>query len=121
MHRYSSRGFVIKLVWPILLLAQAGCIDRGVVRLAPTAGVQCPPWAEFADPAYLGCTNEANLHNMLADPEDLVRGRARGPASGERETLGVERYNKGKSNAPKSAGSAAPTVIMPNTGGEPEQ
>jgi type IV pilus biogenesis protein CpaD/CtpE len=121
MHRYLSRGFVIKLVWPLLLLASAGCIDRGIVRLAPTAGVPCPPWVESADPVYLGCTNEANLRNMLANPDDLAQGRTLGPASGERETLGVDRYNKGKSNAPKNTGSAAPTVIMPNSGGEADQ
>jgi hypothetical protein len=58
---------------------------------------------------------------MLALPEDLQHGRALGPASGERESLGVERYNEGKASADKNAGSASPTIIMPAAGGAASQ
>ncbi len=125
MPRLLSGAFTARLASFILLLAQGGCIDRSGVRTAPTAGLPCPPWVEFpadahsnADSEYLGCANAVNLHNMLASPGDLARGRTLGPASGERETLGVDRYNEGKSNAPKNTASAAPTVITPNVGGE---
>jgi len=128
MRHHFNDGFLIRLAGCILLLAQAGCVDRGAARVAPQAALACPPWVEFpadadsnADSVYLGCVNRVNLSNMLQNPDDLARGRKLGPASGARESLGVERYNHGKSSAPTSAGSAAPTVIMPNTGAGGDQ
>jgi type IV pilus biogenesis protein CpaD/CtpE len=106
----------------LLCIAPAACIDRSSVRVAPTAALPCPAWVEFPadghsneDSIYLGCTNAQNLRNMVANPGDLARGSTLGPASGGRETLGVERYDQGKINAPKSAPNAAPTIIMPNS------
>jgi type IV pilus biogenesis protein CpaD/CtpE len=99
-----------------------------VARAPSAAEPACPQWVEFPadslrnrDLAYLGCANLANLRNMLALPEDLQHGRALGPASGERESLGVERYNEGKASADKNAGSASPTIIMPAAGGAASQ
>jgi len=128
MQPASGRAFTLKLLGALLVIAQGSCIDRSSVRLAPTAALPCPAWVEFPadghsneDSIYLGCTNAQNLRNMVANPDDLAQGRALGPASGERETLGVERYNQGKINASKSAPSASPTIIMPNSDTETPQ
>jgi type IV pilus biogenesis protein CpaD/CtpE len=111
-----------------LLLVSAGCLDRSGVHLTPTAGWPCPPWVEFPadghsneDPAYLGCANAVNLEAMIDQSDDLQAGRPLGPASGERESLGVVLYNQGKIAPAKSAGSATPTIIMPAAAAEPTQ
>ncbi len=44
----------------------------------------------------MGCTNEANLAHMIANPRDLSIGRDIGPADGEAIALGNERYRTGK-------------------------
>jgi type IV pilus biogenesis protein CpaD/CtpE len=104
-----------------LLVGVAGCTaDRSGVQIAPTAARPCPPWVEFpadthdnGDSAYLGCVNAVNLKNMVDDPNDLGRGRALGPASGEREILGMDAYSQGKNKAAKGAGAAAPAIVIP--------
>jgi type IV pilus biogenesis protein CpaD/CtpE len=125
MRSSLGRAYTLRLLSALLLIAQVACIDRSGLRVAPTAALPCPAWVEFPadghsneDSIYLGCTNAENLHNMVADPGDLAQGRALGPASGERETLGVDRYNHGRINASKSAPSASPTIIMPNSDSE---
>jgi len=119
---------VASLGMAVLLAAMAGCIDRGGVHVTPTAALPCPPWVEFPadghsneDSIYLGCVNAVNLSSMIERPEDLARGRPVGPASGERETLGVELYDQGKTVAPKNTGSAAPTIVMPTASGDAPQ
>ncbi len=121
----SGRTFTWRILGLLFLVAPVACVDRSSVRVAPTAALPCPPWVEFPadgnsneDSVYLGCTNAQNLRNMMADLDDLARGRTLGPASGARETLGVERYEQGKIDALKAPPSAAPTIIMPNSGSE---
>ena len=123
MHRSAVTSFLLALVWVMVLPGESGCVDRRSVRAAPTAALPCPPWAEYpANPydndnsMYLGCTNAVNRNNMVETPDDLVRGRPLGPASGERESRAVDLYNQGKTNAAKSAGSPTPTIIMPSSG-----
>ncbi len=43
-----------------------------------------------------GCSNEANLDAMVANPADLAGGRPLPPAMGEANALGNQRYNEGK-------------------------
>ncbi len=43
-----------------------------------------------------GCSNEANLDLMVANPADLAGGRPLPPANGEAMALGSQRYNEGK-------------------------
>lgn len=45
-------------------------------------------------PAF-GCSNAANLGMMVANPEDLVQGRALAPADGEGSVLSIQRYRSG--------------------------
>ena len=128
MHRSIIRPFTTILGLAVLLVALAGCIDRSGVHSTPTAALPCPPWVEFPtdahsneDSIYLGCVNEVNLSYMLVSPEDLARGRPLGPASGARESLGVDLYNQGKTNPTKNSGSAAPTILIPAAGGTAPQ
>ncbi len=104
----------------VLLTQLNGCASPGRVA---TAAMPCPPWVEFPaegydqqDPVHLGCVNALNLRNMVANPADLLHGQALGPASGERESLAVERYNQGKVREARSSEGAAPTIIMPVAG-----
>jgi len=128
MHQTFGCAFTLRLLVSLLVIAQAACIDRSSVRVAPTAALPCPAWVEFPadghsneDSVYLGCTEAQNLRHMVANPGDLGEGRTLGPASGEREALGVDRYNQGKIDASKSAPNAAPTIIMPNSDTETPQ
>jgi pilus assembly protein CpaD len=43
-----------------------------------------------------GCSNEANLDLMVANPADLAAGRPLPPADGEALALSVQRYRQGK-------------------------
>lgn len=63
----------------------------------------CPRWGDPGRPdfdnrplANLGCATATNLGLMVADPRDLVRGRALGPADGTREAEAVVRYRQDK-------------------------
>lgn len=121
-YRYSPSALALAAV--LLLVIQAGCVNRRMAGIRPTAALPCPPWVEFPashysnrDSIYLGCTNALNLERMLERPNDLILGRSLGPASGERESKAVERYNQGKVTSLIGAGAAAPAVVMPASGG----
>jgi type IV pilus biogenesis protein CpaD/CtpE len=128
MHRTPVTAFAPLAAGLALLALLSGCASPREGRAPSAADAACLPWVEFPaspranrDLNYVGCTNEENLRSMVAVPEDLQHGRALGPASGERESLGVERYNLGKAGPEKSAGSASPTIIMPAAGGGASQ
>ncbi|MFQ5773015.1 MAG: CpaD family pilus assembly lipoprotein [Kiloniellaceae bacterium] len=53
------------------------------------------------------CATAAALGRMVADPLDLKRGRALGPADGEASVLGVQRYRADKIKTPKSESTKA--------------
>lgn len=104
-----------------VIALQAGCIDEH----APVA-VQssCPPWVDYprdnhindASP-YLGCTNRANLEQMLDDKQDIVAGRTLGAASGERESNVVKAYQEGRTKtAPSGSSSGAAAILLPSSG-----
>jgi pilus assembly protein CpaD len=50
----------------------------------------------------LGCSNEANLGLMIADPRDLVGGRELDPSAGYRDVGAVQRYRTDKVKELKS-------------------
>lgn len=67
----------------------------------------CPDWRK--PPGYdpnntpssnFGCITEANLGLMVADPRDLVVGKAPGPAEGQVNARGVSRYRAGRVGVP---------------------
>ena len=76
------------------------------VVMIPDCGVEQPERNKRPE-FQLGCTNEANLANMLADPRDLVQGREFGP--GESTVLGasVSRYKSDKVKALKAESTGA--------------
>jgi type IV pilus biogenesis protein CpaD/CtpE len=110
----------------VLMVPLSGCSrpDDTPPAQMVTAG-SCPSWTSYphdhhsnAESPYLGCVNALNLQNMVVDPHDLEQGRPLGPANGERETLGVEAYQRGKIPAFKDANAPRPTISLPNqTGG----
>ena len=81
----------------------SGCVRDDAPPPILAAAQPCPQWVALpannhsnADSPYLGCTTAANLRATLENPADIERGRPSGPANGERETLAVEAYQKGK-------------------------
>jgi type IV pilus biogenesis protein CpaD/CtpE len=63
----------------------------------------CPDWTrdpatEFANRpgSQFGCATATNLGLMVANPGDLIAGRAAPLADGEAATLGIQRYREGK-------------------------
>ena len=66
-----------------------------VVVIVPDCTPPTPPRGERPE-IIMGCTNEANLAHMIANPRDLSIGRDIGPADGEALALGNERYRTGK-------------------------
>lgn len=56
------------------------------------------PQPEFAlrPRAKFSCSNAAALGMMIADPLDLERGRATGPADGQASSVSIQRYRAGK-------------------------
>jgi pilus assembly protein CpaD len=73
-------------------------LERYLVTLPP-----CPDWSresgtDFANLPHsnFGCATQSNLGLMVADPQDLVRGRTLGPADGVQQAEGIVRYRTGK-------------------------
>ena len=69
----------------------------------------CPDWSKPSgtDPvntpsSNFGCATTANLGLMVADPGDLIRGRALSPAHGGAAALGMQRYLSGEVKQPFS-------------------
>jgi pilus biogenesis lipoprotein CpaD len=63
----------------------------------------CPDWSrqsgtDFSNLPHsnFGCATETNLGLMVAEPKDLVRGRALAPADGVHQAEGIVRYRTGK-------------------------
>lgn len=79
-------------------------IERSVV-IAP----DCPDWDTAVAGAVLngrpdrfGCMNAAALAAMVADPNDLKRGKRLEAGDGEYHSLGINRYRSGKATKPAS-------------------
>jgi type IV pilus biogenesis protein CpaD/CtpE len=77
-------------------------IQRSVV-IAP----DCPDWdtavagaALDGRPDRFGCMNAAALAAMIADPNDLKRGRRLGPGNANFQTRSFRAYEAGKAKAP---------------------
>jgi pilus assembly protein CpaD len=60
----------------------------------------------------MGCSNEINLGLMVADPNDLVRGRPLAPADAERSALAVQKYRTG-SEGEDAGGSTSTLSVIP--------
>jgi pilus assembly protein CpaD len=63
----------------------------------------CPDWSrqsgtDFSNQPHsnFGCATQTNLGLMVAEPTDLVRGRALAPADGVHQAEGIVRYRTGK-------------------------
>jgi type IV pilus biogenesis protein CpaD/CtpE len=111
------------LLAALACLAASACAENDRAPAQPTAGQECPPWVNDptdshsnAESPYLGCVNRANLQKLVARPADLDRGRPLGPASGERESLGINTYETNKIKDFDTNSVAGPTIVMPGGG-----
>lgn len=82
--------------------AQPGLV-RIVVNRYVVVPPNCPDWSKPATADYgntpmsnLGCSTTANLGLMVADPGELIQGRAAGPADATGSVLAIQRYRAGK-------------------------
>lgn len=107
------------------LFAAAGILAGCQIEHTPRAvHSPCPAWVNYPKDdhinegsPYLGCTNRANLEQMLDDKQDVAAGRTLAPANGERESNAVKAYEEGKTKTP-TAGSSTPgaAILIPETG-----
>jgi pilus assembly protein CpaD len=74
-----------------------------VAKRTVVALPECPNWSQPPNQGYenqpmsnWSCATAVNFGMMLADPNDLVRGRDPGPADGEAVARSVENYRKGR-------------------------
>jgi len=104
-----------------VIALQSGCATEH----APLAvDSQCPAWVDYPKDRhindgspYLGCTNRANLEQMLDDKQDVAAGRTLGPASGERESKVVKDYQEGKTKtAPAGSSGGTSAILLPSVG-----
>jgi pilus assembly protein CpaD len=82
--------------------APAGAV-RVVVQRYVVVPPNCPDWSKPATNDYtnvtmsnFGCANTSNLGQMLANPHDLIQGRASGSADGTVSAAATQRYRAGK-------------------------
>lgn len=100
-------------------------VERYVVTLP-----DCPDWTKSPYESHdnlpasnFGCATTTNFGLMVADPRDLVAGRALGPEEGDPALLAIERYRAGKpkdllgSSSGGGAGYSPVTIQMPGGGG----
>ena len=94
----------------------AGELHLVIERTVATA-VNCPNWSkppgnDFGNTLHsdFGCATAANLTAMIADPHDLVAGRAMGPETGDIALAPIHRYRTGKIPALVSDGSPSPSA-----------
>lgn len=91
-------------------------IGRYTVTLPPCPNWSSPPQAEYtnAHTSNWGCAAATNLGLMVAQPADLVSGRAMGPTSATTAVTAVTRYNEDRVKQPP-----APTAnpFAASTGG----
>jgi len=77
---------------------------RVIVERYVASAPDCPDWSRIAWANFdnltstnFGCATAADLAAMVADPHDLIGGRALGPVVGDPATFAVERYGAGVS------------------------
>lgn len=61
----------------------------------------------------IGCSNEVNLGLMVADPNDLVRGRSLAPADAERSALAIQKYRTGTDGEAGGQSSTSTLSVVP--------
>ncbi len=117
-----SAPYPTRLTGLAIVLLLAGC---AAAPHAPVAAAPCPAWVNYpvdrhsnAGSPYLGCTNAANLAQMLDDKKDLVEGRPLAPANGAREAKSVQDYEEGKTKTSSGNGTGASAgALLQGTGG----
>jgi pilus assembly protein CpaD len=97
-------------------------VGRYVVTPPPCPNWEKPPGYDWANTEMSnhGCATTSNLGLMLADPGDLVRGRAVGSADGTVQAKGVEQWRTGKGAkaAASVSGTASPGASKGAAGSE---
>ena len=99
-----------RLLPPLLGLALAGCAigDRGletphqpVVGKTSASVPNCPDWSTAANSGAMegqssnyGCATSSNLAAMIADPQDLLHGRADDDGAGEIATRAIKAWRE---------------------------
>jgi pilus assembly protein CpaD len=100
----------------------------GSVRIhvshAVVTAPRCPDWSKpeadeptNAPSSNYGCSNEANLAAMVADPTDLIEGKASDKADGVALARGVDLYRSGNLSKTLTANSGYSTSGLSGTGG----
>jgi pilus assembly protein CpaD len=110
---------VATVVSPPAAPGTLGADQIRVIATRPTiVDPDCPGYNQpiefdrFSRPnVRMGCSTEMNLGLMVADPNDLVRGRPLDPADAERSTLAVQKYRSGSEGKDDSSSSSSVSFV----------
>ena len=88
-------------------------VGRYVVTLPDCPDMRKPGIGDYTNlpSTNFGCATATTLGLMVADPRDLVRGSAMGPADGARAARSVRAYRAGLLPAPRRTTGAAQTSV----------
>lgn len=96
----ADRGILLQDVAPVTGGRVAPGMLRVVVTQSKASVPSCPDWSTDHDRNYnasnhsnFGCSTNSNLAAMVADPEDLVRGRENQKLDGNSGKNAVNTYN----------------------------
>jgi pilus assembly protein CpaD len=116
----EDQGVSVEMAPP----AAPGALGPDQIRLiasrATAVNPDCPGYNEpvssydrFNRPNMnLGCSTEINLGLMVADPNDLVRGRPLAPGDAERSALSVQKYRTGTEGESEGGDAASSTISI---------
>lgn len=83
-------------------------------RTSPELARGCPDWSAYsaanvsnADHSNLGCATHRNLSEMVADPEDFIRGSGDHRTYGDRTAQAIQTYRSGAASGSSSGSSAS--------------
>lgn len=98
----SRRGMMVSNAAPVTAGSVAPGTVRVVVSRASASVPNCPDWSRASGPDYsgstmsnFGCATNGALAAMVADPQDLVQGRAgSGPIDGVTSSKAIQLYRR---------------------------
>ncbi len=104
----SERGILMQETAPVT----AGAVAAGTVRIVVTRSTAsvpgCPNWSKTTEANYnaathpnYGCATNSNLAAMIADPEDLVRGKENESLDSNSGKRAIEAYRAKTVGAPQ--------------------
>lgn len=117
--REAMRAYLERLAIPVTIQSESGSKDelsanaiKVVVNRYVVTPPACPNWSNFdgtqernTPGSNYGCSVDASLGHMIANPRDLVQGQTMEPAYSNPMVRTLSNYEQGKAIRPKSQSS----------------